>query len=106
VFDSPDFESQNINAGHTYALIPLTANSTNVNDVLVPATGLVPDIPYIETPGNLGTLGTSSDPLLAFAIVDITSSGRLGINILETQVIKELKSNTSNFPIEGLMFED
>ncbi|GAB4157179.1 MAG: hypothetical protein Tsb0033_08670 [Winogradskyella sp.] len=106
VFDSPDFNTQNVNAGHTYALIPLTANSTNVNDALVPATGLIPDIPYIETPGNLGTLGTSSDPLLAFAIVDITSSDRLAFDTLETEMIRELKSNTLNSPIEGLMFED
>lgn len=105
VFDSQDFGTQNINVGHNYALIPLTANSTNVNELLVPSTGLTPDIPYVETPGNLGSLGTSSDPLLATAIVEITTDDRPASRTFETQ-IKTLKSQIKFSPIESLMFED
>ncbi|APY09380.1 peptidase S41 [Winogradskyella sp. J14-2] len=105
VFDSQNFGNQNVNAGHNYALIPLTANSTNVNEVLVPAIGLTPDILYVETPGDLGTLGTSSDPLLAVAIVEITTGGRPAITPIEPEfrpLIKQIQFS----PIESLMFED
>jgi C-terminal processing protease CtpA/Prc len=105
VFDSQDFDTQNINVGHNYALIPLTANSTNVNEILVPASGLIPDIQYIETPGNLGSLGTSSDPLLATAIVEITTDDRPANRTFETQ-IRTLESQIKFSPIENLMFED
>jgi len=105
IFDSQNFGNQNVNAGHNYALIPLIANSTNVNELLVPATGLTPDIPYVETPGSLGSLGTSSDPLLTTAIVEITTGERPAGRTFETQ-IKTLKSQIKFSPIESLMFED
>lgn len=106
IFDSPDFSNENINVGHNYALIPLIANSTNVNDELVPFNGLTPDTPFIEMPGNLGVLGTSSDLLLANAIVEITLDDRPFNRSFETENIKELKIKKLGSVIEGLMFED
>ncbi|GAB5564567.1 MAG: hypothetical protein Wins2KO_16300 [Winogradskyella sp.] len=104
-FDSANFEGNDVNVGHTYGIIPLIANSTNVNDELVPTNGLEPDITLTEMPGNLGTLGTSSDPLLAAAIVEITDSDRTSLNP-NLRGIEELDSSRLRSFIDGLMFED
>ncbi|MDN3492280.1 S41 family peptidase [Winogradskyella bathintestinalis] len=76
IYDSPDFSFDNVNINHTYALQPLIANSTNVNDLLVPSNGLQPDIEISERPHTLGALGDVNEPLLAAAISEITVSDR------------------------------
>ncbi len=77
VYDSPTlFSDSEANTGHTYALQPLVANSTNINNELVPSTGLIPDIELSESITNLGVLGDVNEPLLAAALADITGSGR------------------------------
>lgn len=77
VYDSPGlFTTENINPSHTYALQPLVANSTNVNDQLVPSTGLIPDIEITETPSTFRTLGDINEPLLSAAIGDILTGDR------------------------------
>lgn len=106
IFDSQDFSGNNVNAGHNYALIPLIANSTNVNDGLVPTNGLTPDITIVETPSTLGTLGTASEPLLLTAIADIENTDRSLNRNTELQNLKEIKTPKLNSVIEGLMFED
>ncbi|WP_422103752.1 S41 family peptidase [Winogradskyella sp.] len=107
IFDSQNFTSLNdANAGHTYALFPLIANSTNVNEVLVPTNGLTPDFVLKETPGNLGTLGTSSDPLLAAVIVDITVGDRSFDRPADIEGLRALPPPLFNSPIENLMFEE
>ncbi|WP_299116348.1 S41 family peptidase [uncultured Winogradskyella sp.] len=77
IYDSPSLTLENVNPNHTYAMQPLVANSTNVNDELVPPTGLNPNIPLSETLYNLGTLGDINEPLLAAAIADIMGTGRM-----------------------------
>jgi C-terminal processing protease CtpA/Prc len=77
IFDSPSlFSQEDVNPGHTYAMLPLIANSTNVNNQLVPPNGLVPDIEITEVPFNLGTLGDINEPLLAAALEQIAGLGR------------------------------
>ncbi len=76
IYDSPNFSFENVNPSHTYAMQPLVANSTNVNDQLVPSSGLVPDIQITENPSILGALGDISEPLLAAAITDILTADR------------------------------
>ncbi|MFC4721306.1 S41 family peptidase [Geojedonia litorea] len=76
IYDSPNFDQNNINPNHTYAMQPLVANSINVNDQAVPGTGLVPDTPLEERVLNLGVFGNVNEPLLAAAIANITGSGR------------------------------
>lgn len=89
VYDSPSlFSSQGANPGHTYAMLPLIANSTNVNDVLVPSNGIVPDIGLSEVSYNLGTLGDVNEPLLAAAIDDILGDSRPNFQILRNNSIK------------------
>ncbi|NRD19774.1 peptidase S41 [Winogradskyella eckloniae] len=96
VYDSPSlFSSDGINLGHTYAMQPLIANSTNVNDELVPNTGLTPDIELSETPTNYGILGDVNEPLLAAAIQHMTSADRSSItnsNVNELIDVKHIKT--------------
>ncbi|MCT4630735.1 S41 family peptidase [Winogradskyella sp.] len=106
VFDSPDFGGNNVNAGHNYALIPLTANSTNVNDELVPSDGLTPDLELLESPFNLGVLGSESEPLLAAALQEITTGDRSLNRFLENENNRELKTQIPFSPLEGLMLEE
>ncbi|WP_246431471.1 S41 family peptidase [Winogradskyella flava] len=76
IYDSANLAFEDVNPNHNYAMQPLVANSTNVNDELVPANGITPDIPLIEVRYALGTLGNPEEPLLAEAITDILGSGR------------------------------
>ncbi|MFP4845745.1 S41 family peptidase [Winogradskyella sp. PE311] len=76
VYDSPNLTFENVNPNHTYAMQPLVANSTNVNDELVPSDGLVPDIQLGEIRNSLGILGDINETLLAAAISDILGTGR------------------------------
>lgn len=82
VYDSPTlFSEENANPGHLYAMQPLIANSTNVNDQLVPSNGLTPDIDITEIPFTLGVLGDANEPLLAAALEHISGLGRSPIQI-------------------------
>lgn len=95
VYDSPDLSPNNVNPGHTYAMQPLVANSVNVNDEAVPADGLPPFIPLIESARNFGTLGDINEPLLAAAIADIQSPGRFNYSNTNPRPIKIDISNTA-----------
>jgi len=107
VLDSPDFNGGGISTSHTYGLIPLTANSINKNDESVPSTGLIPNIEVIESPFNLGTIGSIFEPLLSAALSDISTADR---SITPAQKnnnhLKEVKIPKLLSPIESLMFED
>jgi C-terminal processing protease CtpA/Prc len=103
VYDSPDFGPQNINPGHTYVMQPLVANSTNVNDLLVPSTGLIPDILITETPSTFGTLGTLSEPLLSAAIGEILTADRPFYQ--PSEIFTLIKTNKLH-PLEQEMYID
>lgn len=98
IYDSPDFSFENVNQGHTYAMQPLIANSTNVNDLLVPPNGIIPDIAISETFSTLGTLGDVNEPLLAEAIAQITTTDRpvnrsgVNENIQFIEIIKPISA--------------
>ena len=103
LFDSPGFGPNNINPNHTYALQPLVANSINVNDDEVPATGLIPNIELLEVARNYGVLGDINEPLLAAAIADIQGLGRNP----QTQPESKLFDKDVNLkPFEDRMFID
>ncbi|NNE33166.1 MAG: peptidase S41 [Winogradskyella sp.] len=76
VYDSQNFTSNGVNPNHTYAMQPLVANSSNVNNQLVPFNGLTPDFEITERPSTLGELGNPEEPLLEVAINDILGLGR------------------------------
>jgi hypothetical protein len=82
---------------------PLVANSTNTNELLVPSTGLTPDIPISETPSTFDTLGSISEPLLREAIIDITGSlGRFYFEQYEP--LREVRSSVQLHPLEQDMY--
>lgn len=91
VYDSPSlFSSQDVNLGHTYAMQPLIANSTNVNEELVPSNGILPDIEITETPSTFRTLGDVTEPLLAAALADIIFLDRPNNVTNETFTLREV----------------
>jgi C-terminal processing protease CtpA/Prc len=104
VYDSPGlFTTESVNPNHTYAMQPLVANSTNTNELLVPSTGLTPDIPISETPSTFDTLGSISEPLLREAIIDITGSlGRFYFEQYEP--LREVRSSVQLHPLEQDMY--
>jgi len=108
VFDSPEFNRQQVTNAHTYALLPLIGDSTNKDEELVPSTGLVPNIVLEETIANFGTLGDPNEPLLARAIMEITSASRFtnstSTNNNNLKPLK-LKTDTSSI-IDGYMYID
>ena len=63
-----------------YALQPLVAITVNKDDLVVPSTGLIPDIEIKESVSNYGILGTIEEPMLAAAILAIQNSGRFGFD--------------------------
>lgn len=109
VFDSPNFNTQQVTNAHTYALFPLIGDSTNKDEELVPSTGLVPDIILQESSANLGTLGDENEPLLARAIMEITNAAGRFTNStsLNTNDLRplNLKNDTSSI-IDGYMHID
>lgn len=104
IFDSPDFGIENINPSHNYVLLPLIANSVNLNEMLVPSTGLIPNIELNENPTNLGVLGDINEPLLAAALQDIGSLARPLPQRVET--LKPLESTIDDKIYDGMMFVD
>lgn len=102
IFDSPDFGPENINKSHNYILLPLIANSVNKNDALVPPTGLTPDLEISEHPATLGTLGDVNEPLLATALMQITSMARQLPQ--PTDNLKPLDAKISDKVYDGIMY--
>lgn len=102
VYDSPTLTFENVNPNHFYAMQPLVANSTNVNDQLVPANGITPDISLSETARSFGTLGDINEPLLAAALADITGTGRLFLE--NTDVPRPIESDFLTSPFEQDMY--
>ena len=76
LYDSPNFRRANVNPSHLYAMQPLVAITANVNDEVVPGTGIVPQTVLAEDIFNLGILGDQTEPLLAEAIAQIDALNR------------------------------
>ncbi len=108
LYDSPDFSRNNPNPSHTYAMQPIIANGINNDNQSVPATGLVPTLPFFENVFNLGTIGTLDEPMLARAIANITGA-TLKTSQKKSKVVHEtlpLIDNSDFRPHEGGMFID
>ncbi len=77
LYDSNNFNRQNANPNHTYAIQPLVAVTVNKNDGRVPPNGFLnAQFEMREAVDFYGTIGAISEPSLAKAIADITGSGR------------------------------
>lgn len=110
IYDSADFQKENANPNHTYAMQPLVANAVNKNDESVPGTGLVPSLGFEveEDPFNYGVLGDVNETLLAAALADIESStGKLTVIKSRAKTpLKHVKDSNDFNPFEGGMLID
>ncbi|MGB7785723.1 MAG: S41 family peptidase [Salinimicrobium sp.] len=93
LYDSPDYNREDANPNHTYAVQPLVFKSANAAGKSDYINGLAPDVEYSEDLNNLGTLGDPSEPMLQLAIAYITG------NTIEIQSNKA--RNMDNFRIIG-----
>ncbi|HRN98754.1 MAG TPA: S41 family peptidase [Flavobacterium sp.] len=76
LYDSPNFQKENVNPRHRYAMQPIVVKTVNKNGFGDYTTGLAPDVVQPEDLANLGELGNPTEPLLETAIAIITGSGR------------------------------
>ncbi|PWA09543.1 S41 family peptidase [Flavobacterium laiguense] len=77
IYDSPTFGKEKRNPNHRYAMQPLVlkiVNAANFGDYL---NGLTPTYELKENYGDMGVLGTSSEPLLSTAIGKITGTAKM-----------------------------
>lgn len=77
LYDSSNFSSKNRNPNHKYAMQPIVAKSVNKNGFGEYETGLIPNYKLKETLSTLGTLGSTSEPLLSTAIGKITGTSKM-----------------------------
>ncbi|MEM0518887.1 MULTISPECIES: S41 family peptidase [Aequorivita] len=98
---APQFNRNEANLGHTYAMLPLvfkTANAAGNTDFI---NGLFPNITLKEDYFNLGVLGDENEPLLAAALSEI--AGRPMPLNKDAQYLKEISDSQENSPINGKM---
>lgn len=77
LYDSPDFTKNNLNPNHRYAMQPIVLKILNKDDFGDYQNGLVPNVSFSEDLGNLGEIGTTTDPFLQFTLTFISNGGRL-----------------------------
>ena len=110
LYDSPNYEKENVNPKHSYAMQPLVANGINKNDVPVPGTGLIPSLgfEYEERPQNYGILGDINEPMLALALADIeNASGRFFTIKTKAKTPLQIIADSNDFePHQGGMIID
>ncbi len=98
LYDSPTFTKSNVNPNHKYAMQPIVLKIANKNNESNYENGIIPNFQYIENIGNLGELGSVSDPLLNTALNFVILNGR-GINTTQNQseatFFKDTKTITS-----------
>lgn len=76
LYDSPNFQKENVNPRHRYAMQPIVLKTVNKNGFGDYTAGLAPDVVQPEDLDNTGVLGEADEPLLATALSIITGSGR------------------------------
>jgi C-terminal processing protease CtpA/Prc len=94
LYDSPTFGKENRNPNHRYAMQPIVLKIVNGVGFGDYQSGLQPTYILKETIGNLGILGSTTEPLLSTAIAKITGTGKLAQPILgkEFNYFKDSKS--------------
>jgi C-terminal processing protease CtpA/Prc len=104
LYDSDDLtrNGDNLNPNHTFALLPLTFETVNASGNNFPA-GINPTVILPENFGNLGVLGTRSDPLLDRAMILITTGSRSSVATPQYQMEEVYNSQISR-PMRNNMF--
>jgi carboxyl-terminal processing protease len=78
LYDSPDFSRNNREGSHRYAMQPIVIRTINADGFGEYSQGIepTPGLEIQEDMGNLGQIGSPTEPLLAAAINRITNMGR------------------------------
>lgn len=79
LYDSPNFGKSGANPNHKYAMQPLVLKTINAAGFGDYQTGLVSTIQQTEDYGNMGIIGDVNEPLLATAINEIITNGRISV---------------------------
>lgn len=98
LYDYVDLNNRVKNPNHTYAMQPIVLKSANSADFTDYGNGLTPDVVLKERSTNLGTLGSSNEPLLALALSQINASRKYSIprgKILQPMTDPDFESNNS-----------
>ncbi|HLP63817.1 S41 family peptidase [Flavobacterium sp.] len=77
LYDSPNFGKSGANPNHKYAMQPIVLKTVNADGFGDYQNGLTATIQQLEDYGNLGVIGDATEPLLATAINQIITSGRI-----------------------------
>lgn len=94
------------NPMHTYALQPIVSRTENSAGFSEYEEGLVPDVEIIEDIENLGTLGETSDPLLARTLQEITGVATKGL-LKKPEVTAEYVTDSKmQLPTKNNMYID
>lgn len=67
LYDSPNFSRTNTNPDHSWAIQPIILKEVN-RDGGYAESGFNPVVPFIEYPGNMGTLGEITEPFTAATV--------------------------------------
>lgn len=106
LYDSPSYRKNGVNLGHKYAMQPLVLKSLNSVGFTDYLDGFSPasTMELAEDFSNLSVLGEETEPLLALAISDIISSGKV-MQPEERMRINSMKTiDFINHPFENMMF--
>ncbi|MEZ4857900.1 MAG: S41 family peptidase [Flavobacteriaceae bacterium] len=100
MYDSPNFGRDNINLGHTYAMLPLVFKTANADGNTDFVNGLFPDIEQFEDYSNLGVLGDLNEPFLATAIAEITGvPAPAPVRYQDLKILSESKAGLPNYQV-------
>ena len=78
LYDSPNFGKANANPKHKYAMQPIVLKTINADGFGNYQSGLLPNQDFLEDYGNLGEIGTVTEPMLNFTLNFISNGGRIG----------------------------
>ena len=78
LYDSPNFGKANANPNHKYAMQPIVLKTINADGFGNYQTGLIANHDFLEDYGNMGEIGSTSEPMLNFTLNLISNGGRIG----------------------------
>ena len=104
-YDSENLGRENANPNHTYAIQPLIFKSANKNDVTDFVNGLAPDVLFIESLRNLGTLGQIEEPFLNAALEFIVN-GTLPKSLKNNSLNKVIGDSKMTSPTYQKMYDN
>ena len=106
LYDSDNFtrNGDNLNPNHTWAMQPLTFSVVNADGNSAPE-GIVPTVNFPEDFGNLGVLGTRSDPLLDRTMILITTGSRTSFGA-PVRDMREISNSKIHTPASNNMYQE